>query len=182
MAREVAERIDCAVAPKGFMRSIVSKEKQHLFYWDNSYLTDFFQRKRNAFIPGSNYFSKLEAFSKKHIIVGEKYLEFVKFACADGMNGTPCSHCLEDGLVNEAFRRIPEPMPDARSGNFQYLHIKKTPTEIDGVRRAVNHFNPKVQLKKWFEQGYLRTDHPETISAFAEKFIVDDIIVKAAIT
>ena len=72
MAREVAERIDRAVAPKGFMRSIVSKEKQHLFYWDNSYLTYFFQRKSNAAIPGSNYFSKLEAFSKKHIIVDEK--------------------------------------------------------------------------------------------------------------
>ena len=72
-------------------------------------------------------------------------MEFVKFACADGMNGTPCSHGLEDGWVNEAFRRIPEPMPDARSGNFQYLHIKKTPTEIDGVGRAVNHLIQKCK-------------------------------------
>ncbi len=89
VAHKVSERIDCAVAPEGFMKSFVSCEKQHLFFWDKVYLNDFFGKNHNAIVPGHNYVSKLEIFSGKHVIIGEKYLEFVKFACSDGADATP---------------------------------------------------------------------------------------------
>ncbi len=153
VAHKVSERIDCAVAPEGFMKSFVSWEKQQLFFWDKVYLNDFFGKNHNAIVPGHNYVSKLEIFSGKHVIIGEKYLEFVKFACSDGADATSSSHCVGYGWVDGPCDRIPEPMPYTKSDNFRYLHINDTPAEIDGVRRPVNDFNPRVQLKNGFNKG-----------------------------
>ncbi|CAB4043545.1 Transient receptor potential cation channel subfamily A member 1 [Paramuricea clavata] len=65
VAEEVAERIDCGVAPDGYMKSFASKDADKLFYWDKCYLLGFTERKNNEVVPGYNYYSKLEAFSKR---------------------------------------------------------------------------------------------------------------------
>lgn len=54
-------------------------------------------------------------------------------------------------------------MPDYTSAKFKYLHIKDTPKDIDGVKREVDDFNPRVQLKKLFQQGQLKQDDSDTI-------------------
>ncbi len=77
VAEEVSERIDCSVAPDGFMKSFVTKPADEMFYWDKEYLTNYLERK-NTVVPGHNYYSKVEDFSKAHIRIGNKCLEFVK--------------------------------------------------------------------------------------------------------
>ena len=179
VADEVAERIDCGVAPDGYMKSFASKDADKLFYWDKCYLLGFIERKNNQVVPGYNYYSKLEAFSKKHVTIGEKYFEFVKFGCTS--SGTPCGHCQEMGWVDVACFAIPEPMPDYTSDEFKYQHVKDTPSDIDGVSREVNDFNPRVQLKKLFHEGQLNNGDAEIIDNFCQKYIVDQYIVRNAL-
>jgi hypothetical protein len=57
------------------------------------------------------------------------------------------------GWVDVACLPVPEPMPDYASDQFKYLHVKDTPRDIDGSKREVNDFNPRIQLKKLFQQG-----------------------------
>ena len=179
VADEVAQRIDGGVAPDGLMKSFTSKDADHLFYWVKRYLMDYVERKNNDVVPGYKYHSKLEEFSKKHVTIGEKYLEFVKSGCTS--RGPPCSHCEEMGWADVACFPIPEPIPDYKSDQFKYLHIKDTPVDIDGVKREVNDFNPRVQLKKLLQQGQLKDDDSETINDFCQKFIVNEEIVRNTI-
>ena len=73
------------------------------------------------------------------------------------------------------------PLPDYQSAKFKYLHIKDTPRDIDGAKREVNDFNPRVQLKKLFQQGQFKDDDSEKLPDFCQKFIVDEQIVKNAL-
>lgn len=57
-----------------------------------------------------------------------------------------------------ACHRIPEPIPDKTSSSFKYLHAKDTPHSVDGVLRLVDQYNPRVQLKKCFEEGVVKVD------------------------
>ncbi len=70
------------------------------------------------------------------MVVGEKYIEFVKFACKDF--GDICKFYSLNGWNETECSRIPEPMPDYDSEKFAYLHVNKTPHEIDGIKRKVN--------------------------------------------
>lgn len=70
VAEEVSERIDCSVAPDGFMKSFVTMTADKMFYWDKEYLTNYPERK-NVAVPGHNYYSKIEHFSKAHIKMGK---------------------------------------------------------------------------------------------------------------
>ena len=171
VAKEVSDRIDGAVAPDGFMKSFVSSTADQLFYWDKHYLTDFMDRNNNMIFPGHNYFSKIERFLENHARIGDKYLEIVKFSC-EYNNGSSCSHCAESGWVDAVCHCIPEPMPDYASNKFKYLHVKDTPIEIDEVRRPVNQFNPRVQLKCSFKEGTVNIEDPSTITSFSERYIV----------
>jgi hypothetical protein len=179
VADGVAERIDCGVAPDGYMKSFASKDAHELFYWDKRYLLDYVERKNNEVVAGYNYYSKLEDFSEKHVTIGEKYLEFVKFGCTS--IGPACSHCQEMGWVDVACLPVPEPMPDYASDQFKYLHVKDTPRDIDGSKREVNDFNPRIQLKKLFQQGQWKDGDSETTHDFCQKFIVDEQIVRNAL-
>ena len=176
----MSDRIDCAVAPDGFMKSFVSCAADQLFYWDKPYLTDFIERKNNLIVPGHNYFSKVEKFLKNHAQTGEKYFEIVKFACQNNDNSA-CSNCLVSGWVDAVCHRIPEPMPDYTSNKFKYLHVKDTPSEKDEAPRPVDQFNPRVQLKDLFQQGAVKNEDPATITSFAEKYIVPESVVKFAL-
>ena len=169
VAKEVSDRIDGAVAPDGFMKSCVSSTADQLFYWDKHYLTNFMDRNNNMIFPGHSYFSKIE-----------RFLEIVKFSC-EYNNGSSCSHCAESGWVDAVCHCIPEPMPDYASNKFKYLHVKDTPSEIDEVRRPVNQFNPRLQLKCSFKEGTVNIEDPSTITSFSERYIVPESIVKLAL-
>ena len=181
VAEEVSERIDCSVAPDGFMKSFVTRPADKLFYWDKEYLTNYLERK-NKIVPGYNYYSKLENFSKAHIRIGNKCLEFVKFACEnDSVDGSLCLHCSKSGWIDCVCQRIPEPMPDYESTKYKYMHVRDTPNIVDGKPRTVDDFNPRVQLKKQYEQGTVKAEDPSTITTFAKKFIVNECAVKACL-
>ncbi len=173
----MSDRIDCATAPDGFMKSFVSSASAELFYWDKTYLAEFIERK-NSVVPGHHYFSKVERFSKNHAQTGEKYLEIVKFACE--FNDGSCSHCLKTSWIDAVCHRIPEPMP-AYTNRYKNLHMKDTPSEIDGAPRPVNEFNPRIQLKHLFQQGTVKNEDLSTITSFAEKYIVPESVVKIAL-
>ena len=179
VAKEVSDRIDGAGAPDGFMKSFVSSTADQLFYWDKHYLMDFMDRNNNMIFPGHNYFSKIERFLENHARIGDKYLEIVKFSC-EYNNGSSCSHCAESGWVDAVCHCIPEPMPDYASNKFKYLHVKDTPSEIDEVRRPVNQFNPRVQLRFSFKEGTVNIEDPSTITSFSERYVVPKSIVKLA--
>ena len=51
VAKEVAERIDCAPVTNGYMTSFVSGT-QELFFWDRKYLTSFFDEKPGLTVAG----------------------------------------------------------------------------------------------------------------------------------
>ena len=68
VADEVAERIDCGVAPDGYMKSFASKDADKLFYWDKCYLLGFIERKNNQVVPGYNYTLKNRC-AKQHTLV-----------------------------------------------------------------------------------------------------------------
>eukprot|EP00794_Sanderia_malayensis_P001529 gene1529-1692_t len=179
VAGEVAESIDCAVSPGGFMKSFVTKDLNNLFFWDKSYLVNYLEKKKNDVVPGQNYFLKLERFMQLHFVTGCKYLEFTKFSCINGE--LPCSHCTKFDWNDSMCKRIPEPFPDKDSRKFKYLHFQSIPTTVDGIKRATNDFNPKVQLLKLCQEGELKIDDIEAIEAFSEKFIVRKELVTAAI-
>ena len=155
VAKEVAERVDGGVAPGGYIKSFVTLEEDKLFFWDKKYLTAFTERKPSEVVPGQNYFSKVEEFTKLHAVVGEKYIEFIKFGCKD-VHGDICKFCSDNGWNDIECSRIPEPMPDYKSERFAYLHVNKTPHEIDGIKREVNDYNPRqrrkntANLQTWF--------------------------------
>ena len=118
-AFQVAEEVLQRMAPHGFMKSFVTKSADKMFYWDKEYLINYLERK-NVAVPGHNYYSKIEHFSKAHIRMGSKCLEFVKFACENDVDDSACLHCSEYGWIDSSCQRIPEPMPDYESPKFKY--------------------------------------------------------------
>lgn len=181
VCEEVAQRIDGEVAPQGFMKAYCTEDLKDLFFWDTRYLRDYLANKdakNSKTMPGSHYYKSLQAFMDQHTRKGEKYLEYLKFSCKD--NGHICTFCLQSGWTGPPCSRIPEPMPDYESDKFKYLHVAKTPTEVDKEIRQVNDMNPRVQLKAWFAEGQLTTKNTEKISEFSRLYAIkEDIIVNA---
>lgn len=83
VVKEVADRVDGAIALDGYMTNFVRSTKDDLFYWDKKYLNDFIHRKPATVVQGHNYYSNLEGYSRRHVRTGDKYFEFVKFASKD---------------------------------------------------------------------------------------------------
>ncbi len=184
VAQDVSMRIDGSAAPSGYMRSFVTAESDSLFYWDKTYLMQYIEatKRSNKIVPGHNYYSKLDKFSKQHVVFGHKYMEFLKFSCAKKNEIEACSHCEIGGWVGAPWHRVLEPMPDYTiSDNFKYLDYNDTPSYIDNILHHPDDFNPKLQLKQHFAQNIVKQGDSESIASFSKKFIVDEDIVRTAL-
>jgi len=141
---EVTGRLDGAVAPDGYMHAWTSSDKSELFFWDQKYLLNYANNKdklTKVDIPGENYYRKLDVFKELHFLAGEKYIEYIKFACCT--NGDACDFCTEMGWYDSECKRIPEPYPDySCQEKMKYMHVLSTPTIIEGNIRQVNDYNP----------------------------------------
>eukprot|EP00112_Aurelia_sp_Birch-Aquarium-sp1_P004821 Seg1546.11 transcript_id=Seg1546.11/GoldUCD/mRNA.D3Y31 product="hypothetical protein" protein_id=Seg1546.11/GoldUCD/D3Y31 len=177
VSNEVSQRIDGAVAPDGYLKSFVTNDEKSLFFWDQHHLKQFTERKQDEIVPGHNYYLKVENFMELHVRSGEKYFEFIKYSCQNG--DASCDFCESFGWTDVPCRRVPEPMPDYEAPDFKYLHVKETPSETGGNLRKVDDFNPRVQLKKMFEDEVIGSDDQVKIGGFSQEYIVDEAIVMA---
>lgn len=70
--------------------------------------------------PGNGItFKMLETFIEKHFEIGEKYLEYVRYASLD----PSCYHCSVLGWAGPVCFRIPKPMLNYNSSGFHYLSV-----------------------------------------------------------
>ena len=58
-------------------------------------------------LPGSNYFYKIKSFGENHCLLGEKYIEFVKFSCSEPEKSEYCSRSTHS-WVEPPCVRIPQ--------------------------------------------------------------------------
>ena len=179
VCEEVNKRVDGAPTLEGFLKSSVSRDLEDLFFWDSKFLQSFIHASdaNESALPGMHFYSKLKRFSSLHFRKAEKSLEFVKFRCE--ATGESCDYCTSHPWYDKVMESIPEPYP--KPGTGSYFHAKDTPVQVGGVLRATDDYNPRVQLKILFNNGMLSLDDVEKIDEFAERYIVDKIIVLDAL-
>ena len=87
---EVAACIDGAPGPGGFIKAYRAVKKRDLFFKDKEFLDSYLSgnKKDQAELPGGHYYSKIATFIKNHCVIGEKYLEFLKFECENRRGGS----------------------------------------------------------------------------------------------
>ena len=102
----------------------------------------------------------------EHYEEGENYREFLKFSC-QGEVGRVCSFCSE--WAGPPMGRCPKPYPDHSClPEYHYLPYQQTLNE----GREVDDWQPRVQLKNQHASGAVVLTDPESVAAFADKFIV----------
>ena len=138
------------------MKAYTSERNEYLFFNNHQLLKNYVAASENTrmALPGSHYFKMLETFIEKHFEIGEKYLEYVRYACLD----PSCYHCSALGWAGPVCSCIPKPMPNYNSSGFHYLSVFVTPVEVDGNTRPVDDFQPRKQVKDYMAQGKLVTE------------------------
>ena len=163
-------RVDGAPGPHGTMESYVTEKENGLFFYNGKYLK-LYQDKEVT--PGYHYFNNTEELFKSHYERGDNYLEYIKFGCSDtGLES--CEFCRVSGWPGLPISRCPRPYPDhSKLPSYKYKTYSDTPTAINGQTRLVDYYQPKVNMRKEFEDGTLKKEDPDTIRHFADKFIVE---------
>ena len=156
------------------MKAYTSQKNEYLFFNNHQLLKNYVAASENTkmAIPGSHYFKMLETFIEKRFEIGEKYLEYFRYACLD----PSCYHCSALGWTGPVCSRVPKPMPNYNSSGFHYLSVFETPVETDGNTRPVDDFQPRKQVKDYMAHGKLVTE--EEIEEFSKKFITDKLLLK----
>ena len=110
--------------------------------------------------------------------VAELQLEYLKGEC-QYTTGTTCAFCAEFPSV-DVLGQVPRPMFDDEAlPELFYLPYDQTPTATaDGVRREVDDFQPRVQIKKQSEQEKLTLEDKESITAFSKSCAVQEDLVR----
>ena len=134
-------------------------------------------QKKQSSLPGYHYFKKIENFMNDHCDIGDLYMEFVAQKCIK-TTGTICNSCMKLEKVEET-GPVPRPMPDySVAPNMHYMNPLETPTHIDGSPRAIDDFQPRVQLRSLFESNKISLEDDESVKEFSRKFIVEERIVR----
>jgi hypothetical protein len=156
VCNELMFRIEAVPAPGGYMKAYTLERNEYLFFNNHQLSKNYVAASENTrmALPGSHYFKMLETFIEKHFEIGEKYLEYVRYACLD----PSCYHCSALGWAGPVCSRIPKPMPNYNSSGFHYLSVFETPVEVDGNTRPVDDFQPRKQVKDYMAQGKLVTE------------------------
>ena len=176
---DIASRIDGNISPNGYMKAYPSKKNEKLFFWDTEFLNVFINEQVDN-LPGSNFYIFLKKFMESHARVGEKYLEVIK---CSGEASSLCRYCSTNPWSGSIINRIPQPVPDyTHTKKYKYKHFSETDNKVDGIERTVDDFNPRVQLKAWYEKGLIAITKPDQLEKFSKKFIVDQKLVEEELT
>ena len=110
------------------------------------------------------------------------YLEYTKFSCKD-ITGNYCEFCEQSEWIGPEVSRCPRPYPDySQLPEFHYMSYEDTPVVTsDGLPRPVDDKQPRVQLRKAYQDGILSSSQ-EGIKDFSEKYIVCESLIHSFIT
>ena len=171
---DIVLRVDGAAGPHGTMESYVTEKENGSFFYNGEYLKLYQNRKDIEVTPGYHYFKKIEEFFKSHHERGDNYFEYIKFGCSD-TGSENCEFCRVSGWSGLPISQCPRPYPDhSKLLSYQYKAYSDTPTAINGQARLVDDYQPRINVRKEFENGTLKKeDDPDTITHFADKFIVE---------
>ena len=64
---------------------------------------------------------------------------------------------------------------------YHYQHVSVSPTDVNGVQRPVDDYQPRKHLKEVFSKGEVKLTDEESIETFCDKFIIDKRIAKASL-
>ena len=114
-------------------------------------------------------------FVENHFEIGEKYIEFVKFACQKSEMCTFCSYHDWAGPPCEA---VPKPYTDHGANGFRYKSVFETPLQMDGKDREVDDFQQRKQARDYLKKGIRKLSGDENIKSFCTKFLVKEVILR----
>ena len=100
-------------APAGdFMKAFVAPRENEQFFFIGKQLKEFTSaaETKQKDLPGHVYFQKIETFLKKHIQIGELYLEFLKGGCKQ-TGGKLYGFCTKYPSFHKKIRWVPRPKP-----------------------------------------------------------------------
>ena len=124
-------------------------------------------------VPGCSYFKKIYSFIDTHFQIGEMFLEYQKGAC-EISSGKLCDFCKSSEKCCSQTERIPRPFADYQSPGLHYLPVHMTPT----VNRTIDDYLPRAQLRKAYQSGECSLEDLDSISKFAQEFVVSEECVK----
>lgn len=106
-------------------------------------------------------------------------MEFLKGSCSS-RSSNMCEFCEKHPNLNNSIERVPRPKPDeAALPSLKYLPYDKTPiVKEDGSQRDVDDYQPRVLLRKCFEDENISLDDTESIKEFSKKFAVREDLVR----
>ena len=77
-----------------------------------------------------------------HSEIGNKYVEYIKFACVS-KQGTAFQFHTGNSWIGPQCSRVPRPFPDYdKVPLYKYKHVSQTDLTINDVPRAVDDFQP----------------------------------------
>ena len=171
---ELTDRIIGAPAPDGFMKAYTSAPSEEMFFSDDDYVKEYLNKseQKRKDLPGANYFISYE-YVENHFELGEKYIQFVKFACR---KSEICTFCPTHDWVGPPCETVPKPYPDYDANGLHYKSVFETPLQVDGKDRQVDDFQPTKHAKYHLKNGKLSSD--EDIKCFCTKFLVEEVILR----
>ena len=119
-------------------------------------------------VPGTAYFNKIMKFINCHYKIGELFMEFLKFSCAN--TNAECDFCRT--WKGTHIKRVPQPYPDPeRPGH--YMTVSETPLENEnGTERQPDDWQPRVNITRLFNNSELSLRDQDKISDFASHYYV----------
>ena len=101
-------------------------------------------------------------------------MEYLKFSCTDITNEA-CDFCKAHSWSGPELTWCPRPYPDSsKLHSYKYKSCQDTPfTTPDCHSRPLDDFQPRVNIRKAFNNGILTKDDADTLSAFSDKYVVE---------
>ena len=169
------------------MKCFLSKPANETFYFNQRYVTQFNSSSSSATrkaIPGSAYIKKILKFFDSHYIVGELFMEYIKYGCGKDENqeddkDKECNFCF--AWTGSPTKRVPQPIPDPDKP-FHYVHVTVTPSCTNsGSARPVDDWQPTAHIKRQFYDGAITLQNHDEITKLSEKLYVKREYVVASI-
>ena len=177
VAQEVAAMVDDEPGPSvDFVKCYVTTCKKDQFFFKKKYVMQYTAAKTEAKrlqVPGCSHFKKIYSFTDTHFQIGEMFLEYQKGAC-EISSSKLCDFCKSSEKCCSQTERIPRPFPDYQSPGLHYLPVHMTPT----VNRTIDDYLPQAQLRKAYQSGECSLEDLNSISKFAQEFVVSEECVK----
>ncbi len=175
VCNEVTKRIHMEPGPAGdLMLAMTDQPLSQHFFSNTRYLQDFHKsgKEKRKSLPGYYYFQKILKFMEDHTDKGELYMEVRIGHCTrDGYN--PCPFCEK---FQPFTKPSPRPFPDYTAlPKYRYCDLKNTPI----TDRTIDDFLPRAHLKEWFKNYKISSSDQEKIKMFADKYIVEPVLVRA---